>query len=61
MILLRNEVELIGPDNYEADEGSSEIWSKEEKAALFIYKAELQRFIDNLRVQLPDLFDVEVR
>lgn len=61
MILARFEVDLIGPDEFGAEEGSADAMDRMERAARVIFRAELEKFLEELREKLPDDFEVEVR
>ena len=61
MILARLEMDLTGPDEYPAEEGSSEEWKRLERTAQIIFWAELNNFLRDIREKLPDDFNVETR
>lgn len=61
MILLRFEIDLVGPDEFGAEEGSADVMDRIERAAQVIFRAEFAKFLEALREKLPDDFDVEAR
>lgn len=60
MIIKRVEISLYGPDEYPAEEGSEEAWTKEElKAGVTLHHA-LVLLNDVCQKKLPDGFEIEI-
>lgn len=60
MILRRIEITLVGPDDYPEDYTEYEDFHRRERQAMFLFQDHLHIFVQQIRQEISDEYDVEV-